>query len=131
MTITYRTKTSWKPNGTVRCTKSSYYEVTEIVYQANEKQYNYSNGHLKHVSKPVRSGVGGGGGCGSIPPDSPSWHTLTRSTSTPHLPIVNLPRNSVSDNQGSPPRDLPLWPHLVRLLFGSHFPMKKPGYGPE
>ena len=69
---------------------------------------------------------------GSMPPDSPRWLTLTRSKSTsPRPQIVNLPRNSVSDNQSSPSRDLPLRPHLVRLLFRSHLPIKKPGYGPE
>ena len=49
-------------------------------------------------------------------------------------PILNLPCTSVSDDQSSPaPRDLPLRSHLVRLLFGSHLPIKKkkPGYGPE
>ena len=65
---------------------------------------------------------------GSMPRDSPRWHTSTHSKSTPRSrpPIVNLPRNSVSDNQSSPPlpRDLPLRPHLVRLLFGSHLPVK-------
>ena len=68
---------------------------------------------------------------GSMHPDSPRWLTLTRSKSTSPLPqIVNLPRNSVSDNQSSPSRDLPLRPHLVRLLVGSHLPLKQPGYVP-
>ena len=40
---------------------------------------------------------------GSMPPDPPRWLTLTRSKSTPPPPIVNLPRNSVSDNQSSAP----------------------------
>ena len=29
-----------------------------------------------------------------------------------------------------PPRDLPLRPHLVRLLVGSHLPVKQPGFVP-
>ena len=69
---------------------------------------------------------------GSMPPDSPRWLTLARSKSTsPRPQIVNFARNSVSDNQSSPSRDLPLRPHLVRLLFRSHLPIKKPSYGPE
>ena len=61
----------------------------------------------------------------------PSWLTLTRSKwAPPHPSIANLLRNSVSDNQSSSPRDLPLRPHLVRLLVGSHRPLKQPGYVP-
>ena len=61
----------------------------------------------------------------------PSWLTLTRSKwAPPHPSIANLLRNSVSDNQSSSPRDLPLRPHLVRLLVGSHLPLKQPGYVP-
>ena len=63
-----------------------------------------------------------------MPPDSPRWHTSTRSKSNaPRPQIVNLLCTSVSDNQSSPPppRDLPLRPHLVRLLFESHLPIKK------
>ena len=68
---------------------------------------------------------------GSMPPDSPRWLTLARSKSTsPRPQIVNFARNSVSDNQSSPSRDLPLRPHLVHLRVGLHLPVKQPGYGP-
>ena len=42
---------------------------------------------------------------GSMPPDSPRWHTSTHSKSNPpsRPSIVNLPCPSVSDNQSFPP----------------------------
>ena len=45
---------------------------------------------------------------GSMPPDSPRWHTSTHSKSNPappppRPPIVNLPCTSVLDNQSFPP----------------------------
>ena len=61
--------------------------------------------------------------------DPPSWLTLMHSKWAP--PIANLLHNSFSDKQSSPPpRDLPPQTLLVRLLVGSHLPVKKPGYGP-
>ena len=67
---------------------------------------------------------------GSMPPDSPRWPTSTHSklSPSPRHPIVNLPCNSVSDNQSFPPPPLETCPsgsHLVRLLFASQLPIKK------
>ena len=41
-------------------------------------------------------------------------------------------QNAVSDNLFLPPpaRDLHLWHRFLRLLVGSHLPVKTPGYGP-
>ena len=57
---------------------------------------------------------------GSMPPIAPGGTCQRVPSQNPPArpPIVNLPCTSVSDNQSSPPRDLPLRSHLVRLLFG-------------
>ena len=80
---------------------------------------------------------------GSMPPDSPRWHTLTRCKSTPPPPPNCKLAFHFSLRQPKlplPSRDLPLRSHLVRLLFGSHLPIKikikikkikKLGYGHE
>ena len=63
---------------------------------------------------------------GSKPPYNPKWLTLTRSKSTPPPPPNCKLAAQFSLRQPKfHPRDLPLRPHLIRLLFGSHLPIKK------
>ena len=63
-----------------------------------------------------------------MPQDAPRWLTLTRSklTTPPPPPNCKLAvQFSLRQLKLSPlPRELLLRPHLVRLLFGSHLPVK-------
>ena len=65
---------------------------------------------------------------GSMPPDSPRWHTSTHSKSNPAPPPPNCKlalHFSLRQPKLSPLETCPSGSHLVRLLFPSQLPIKK------